>query len=179
MIISLDCRGQVYAAVNHGQEGDAGIKAMAMSFSIRLIIISANLVLTAVALAVGSSMSNDMDVQMAEILAIEQKWLLGAAILYAVTFLASWRFKGTFSVSATRMLAWAIVAYVTLSHGIDVLGAYRSDISAVLGLAAGRLEYPILLGIRIRLLGLSCILAMALTAVAVGFESPDGSDDSV
>jgi hypothetical protein len=146
---------------------------MAMTFTVRLVVISANLVLVVLALAVGIGFSEELDPQMAEILDIEQKWLLGAAVMYTTMFLISWRFKGVFSVSATRMLAWAIVAYLALSHGIDMLGEYRSDIFSVIGVESGRLEDSVVLGIRVRLFGLFAILAMAITSIAVGFETSE------
>ena len=147
------------------------ILTVRMRFWVKVIVISMPLILVAGALAIQIAMVNRMASSLVDILEIEQKWLVGSAVMYAVTFLASWRFRGVFSVSATRMLAWAIVAYMVMSHGIDVIGEYRGDLSAILGWGPGDLEPSVLIGVRARLVGLLSILTMALTAVAVGFES--------
>ena len=108
-----------------------------------------------------------------EVLRIEQHWLMGAAVLYGITFVSAWHFKGTFSIAATRMLVWAIVAYITMSHGLDVVAAYRSNAMSVLGFGNADIDAGVLSGVRLRLINLAAIIVMAVIAISVGFEPVD------
>ena len=116
-------------------------------------------------------MMGQLSTETAEILHIEQNWLMGASALFGITFLAVWYFRGTFSVSASRMLIWAIIAYLALSHSIDVIGAYHSDIPSVLGIGKSATAPDVLAGIRARLLNMGAIIVLGIVSIGVGFET--------
>ena len=144
-----------------------------MSTTYRIAIVIAGLLGALGALLFGHAMFDRLSSDAAEVLAIEQKWLMGAAVLYGVTTIVAWHFRGSFSLSASRMLIWAIIAFIALSHALDIVGAYRADILSILGLSDTQLTQPTLLGLRTRALNMGAIVVMGVISIGVGFETKD------
>ncbi len=142
-----------------------------MNIMYRFLVITAGLLCAVAALLVGRTMIGQLSQEAAETLVIEQKWLMGAAVLYGITFLSAWHFRGSFSISASRMLIWAIIAYIALSHGFDIIAPYRSDIPYIFGLGSTDIDPQALAGIRTRIINMAAVVVMGIVAIGVGFES--------
>lgn len=141
-----------------------------MSNVFRIAIVSTGLLSALASLLFGQAMFDQLSSETAEVLSIEQKWLMGASVLYGISTIVAWHFRGSFSLSASRMLIWAIIAFLALSHCIDIIGAYRSEIPSVFGLGDSRLTPQTLLGLRVRALNMGSIIIMGIISIGVGFE---------
>ena len=113
---------------------------------------------------------------MAAPLEVEHHWLLVLSILYAVSFLVAWRYKASFTIAMSRMLIWAVIGYLGISHTVDLLGNHYEIIWQILDVAEGTAEASLLTAIRARLFVFTVIIAMAITSIAIGFESTDKGD---
>ena len=104
-------------------------------------------------------------------LLVAQHWLLGLLVLYGVNFLLAVRLRHSFSVNATRMLFFAVAAFIVLSHGIDILAEHRSTLFQVFGIGEGTATATEIAPVRARLAAMASMLTMCLVCIAVGFES--------
>ena len=80
----------------------------------------------------------------------------------------AWRFRNVWTVSSSRMLIWAVIAYLGISHLVDLAGLNWSNIGDIL---TGASDDPSFIGIRARLGSVVAVVTMAVTCIAVGFES--------
>ncbi len=105
-------------------------------------------------------------------LAVEQHWLLILLFLYIVNFVAALKFRNSVAVSATRMLFFGIIAFVVISHAIDICSDHRTLLSQVFGTEAATDQNALLIAeVRARLAAMASMTVLCLTCIAVGFES--------
>jgi hypothetical protein len=98
-------------------------------------------------------------------------WLSLLAAIYAAGFMIAWRFRNSFSVSLGRMLIWAVVAYLAISHIVDLVGQSELALDKLVGLAATDSGGPALAEIRALLAAWAAALVMSIISIAIGFEN--------
>lgn len=104
-------------------------------------------------------------------LVVEQQWLLGMLVLYAANFAIAARFRHSFSRTAGRMLFFAVIAFVVLSHGIDILGEHRAILPQVFGFDAISIESAESNILRARIAVMAAMLSLCLACIGIGFET--------
>lgn len=141
---------------------------------IKTIVILSNLPAAAGVYWYGRAVRHLLPEEAVALLDGDHVWLGLAAFLYVVNFVLAWRFRDVFAVSAARMLAFAVIAYLGISHGVDIVGLNYEIMSDVL--AGGESVDPSIIVLRARLGAAAVMLAMGLTCIAVGFESREDRD---
>ena len=82
----------------------------------------------------------------------------------------------SFTIATSRMLIWAVIGYLGISHTVDLLGNHYEIIWEIFGVAPKTAEAPLLTALRVRLFVFAVVMAMAITSIAVGFERTDDTD---
>jgi hypothetical protein len=137
----------------------------------RLAVIAANFLGAGLAFGYGRSHLDLLSKETVFLLGNDHWWLGVATFFFGVNFFMAWRFRNRFSVSAVRMLAWAVVAYLSISQLVDLVGMNWGEISNILSLRSDREGIPHIVGIRARMAVVVVLVSMALTAITVGFDS--------
>jgi hypothetical protein len=137
----------------------------------RLAVIAANFLGAGLAFGYGRSHLDLLPEKTIFLLENDHFWLGVATFFFGVNFFVAWRFRNRFSVSAVRMLAWAVVAYLSISQLVDLVGMNWGEISNILSLCSDQEEIPHIVGLRARIAAVVVLVSMALTAITIGFES--------
>ena len=106
---------------------------------------------------------------------VEQQWVAGVLVLYVLNAAAAWRFRDSYAVSAARMLLFAGAAFLSVSHGVDLVGENRALLPNLFGADTAAEQLPFVLQLQARLAATAAILTLSLTAIAVGFEASDSA----
>ena len=142
-------------------------------FHLKLAIIGANLLAAIAAVVAGRFSQGAMPGDLAATLVVEHHWLLFLSVLFAGSFLIAWRYRDSFAISMSRMLIWAVIGYLGISHTVDLLGNHYGIIWQILDIAEGTADAGLLTALRARLFVFTVILAMAVTSIAIGFETKE------
>jgi hypothetical protein len=144
-----------------------------VGFYTRLTIIASNLLAAAGALGYGQANISALPTALATAVSTDHKWLGVTSLLYCANFVVAWRFRNVWTVSSTRMLVWGVIAYLGISHLVDLVGLNWDSISEIL---FGGNENPFAIGVRARISAAAVVITMAVTCIAVGFESRGETD---
>ena len=151
-----------------------------VGFYTRLRIIAFNLLAAAGVMWYGIASIGELQTDVANLIESDLKWLGFIAGLYCLNFYIAWRYKDAWVVSSTRMLVFAVIAYLGISHLVDLVGRNWGIISDILKVwteptsASERL----VVGLRARISTAAVIVSMSLTCIAVGFESKNRGENS-
>lgn len=141
-----------------------------MSTRQKWIVIGANVVTAAVIIAVGRAWSDEMSTEGAALVRLDHNWLILISFLFCLSGWIAWRFNASFTVSTTRMLLWAVIAYLGISNAVDLLGEHYGIVREILGLSPPTAERALLIELRARLADFIVVICMAITSIAIGFE---------
>jgi hypothetical protein len=136
----------------------------------------ANVLAAALAVALGRLVADEMPEEMAKTLAVEHYWLVFATIMFMASFWIAWRYRTSFPISTSRMLAWAVIGYLGISHTVDIVGYNYPILWEIIGVSPGSTEAGLLTALRARLLVFAVIIGMSITSIAIGFEASEGED---
>jgi hypothetical protein len=137
----------------------------------RLAVIAANFLGAGLAFGYGRSHLDLLSKETFFLVENDHFGLGVATLFFGLNFLVAWRFRNRFSVSAVRMLAWALVAYLSISQLVDLVGMSWNEISSLLSLCSDQEEIPRIVGLRARMAVVIVLVSMSLTAITIGFES--------
>lgn len=143
-------------------------------FKTKLFLITLPVLFAAFAVVWGQGVAAASDPAATGTIRTGHLWLLGVVIGHVVSQIVSWRFAGSFSISATRMLLWSVVAYVAISRGIDILGHNWGRVGELV-VGSGDAEVSAL---RALLSIWIAVLWLALTSILLGFERSGISERS-
>ncbi len=146
-----------------------------MSTRQKWILIATNLLMAAIVIAVGQVWTGELSAEGAGQVTYDHKWLISLSFLFGGSWWVAWRFNASFAVSTTRMLVWALIAYLGISNAIDLLGGHYGIIREILGLSQPTANGALLIELRTRLAVFAVVIAMAITSIAVGFEPREES----
>jgi len=106
-----------------------------------------------------------------------RQWLAILSALYVINYAIAWKYRSSWSMTMGRILVWGAVAYLCISHTVDLFGEHREMVWQIAGSdGPGSVEFIALL--RARLAGWVVCLAMSLVCIAVGFEKDaDDADE--
>lgn len=144
-----------------------------MSRNVRWTVILAAGAAAIGALLYSYSVLNQPQSTDASSLIVEQQWMLGMLVLYVVNFVVSARIRNSFSATAGRMLFFAVIAFIVLSHAIDILGEHRSQLPQVFSFEGSAVESSIGDIIRARIAVMAAMLSLCLACIGIGFETED------
>ncbi len=98
-----------------------------------------------------------------------RQWLAILSALYVINYVVAWKYRSSWHMTMGRLLVWGAVAYLCISHTVDLFGENREMVWQIAGSdGPGSVEFISLL--RARLAGWVVCLAMSLICIAVGFE---------
>lgn len=129
------------------------------------------------AIVYGRFAASGLSVEAQEIIAASHQWLTIVIALYIMNFFAAWRWSDLWPLSLSRLLIWAVIAYLCISKTIDLIGETPESRWQLIGVA-GAAEADLLTQIRAELSVWLTALAMSLTAIAVGFEKQIHDSDA-
>ena len=141
---------------------------------IRIIVISSNLLAAFGIFLYGRSNLDALSAETASLLASDHLWLGISSLFYCINFAIAWRFRNVWTVSSTRMLIWAVAAYLGISHLVDLVGINWHLVNDIL---TGVSDDPVIRGLRARICTVAVLITMAVTCIAVGFESGGDRED--
>lgn len=150
---------------------------MTLSFSSKLALLSVPPVLGGAALLFGRVTAMELPSQLAQPVETAHYWILGLTVLYLISAFVAWRFAGHFGISGGRMLLWALIAFLCLNNGIELLAEHRTTIWVLFG-DPGPNDLAILTSVRARLAAWAALFVLSATAVAIGFEPTGGLDET-
>ena len=146
-----------------------------MSTRQKWIILSANIATSAIAIAVGRIWVDELSAEGASLVTTYHIYLILLSLLFCGSGWVAWRYNASFVVSTTRMLLWAVIAYLGISNAIDLLGGHYGIIREILGLSPPSADRALLIELRARLAVFAVVIAMAVTSIAIGFEPREES----
>ncbi|MCP4599697.1 MAG: hypothetical protein GY847_04020 [Proteobacteria bacterium] len=145
-----------------------------MKFEIRLGIIACWPIIAVAVILLGRSSFFSLPGDSVESLVSAHQWLAVITVLYIFNYLAAWRYSSSWPLSMSRMLLWAVIAYLCISNIIDLLGENWSIAGQILGLSG---EVPgdggsaVVIEMRWRLAVWAAALAMSCVCIGIGFEA--------
>lgn len=98
-----------------------------------------------------------------------RQWLAILSALYVINYVMAWKYRSSWPMTMGRILVWGAVAYLCISHTVDLFGEHREIAWQIVGSDGPGSEELIAL-LRARLAGWVVCLAMSLICIAVGFE---------
>ena len=148
-----------------------------MKFETRLGIIAVGPIVAVVVILLGERSSQFLGPDAAATLRSGHHWLTAITMLYLVNFLIAWRFAQSWPISAARLLIWAVIAYLGISHLIDLLG-YNSALAwRALGIGNQDGTSSRIVELRGQIATWGIILFMSIVCIAIGFESSSGESE--
>jgi hypothetical protein len=104
-----------------------------------------------------------------------RQWLAILSALYTINYIIAWKYRSSWPMTMGRILVWGAVAYLCISHTVDLFGEHREVVWQIAG-SDGPGSKELITLLRARLAGWVVCLAMSLVCIAVGFEK-DASDE--
>ncbi|MCP4676565.1 MAG: hypothetical protein GY854_13830 [Deltaproteobacteria bacterium] len=148
-----------------------------MKFETRLAVIAVGPLVAVAVILLGERSAQLLEANAAASLRSGHHWLAVITVLYLANFLVAWRFAQSWPITATRLLIWAVIAYLGISHLIDLLGNNSTLAWRALGVGNPDGTPGRILELRARIATWGIILFMSIVCVAVGFESTRGEHE--
>ncbi len=104
-----------------------------------------------------------------------RQWLAILSALYVINYVIAWKYRSSWPMTMGRILVWGAVAYLCISHTVDLFGERREMAWQIIG-SDGPGSKELISLLRVRLAGWVVCLAMSLVCIGVGFEK-DSSDE--
>ncbi len=105
-----------------------------------------------------------------------RQWLAILSALYVINYAVAWKYRSSWHMTMGRLLVWGAVAYLCISHTVDLFGENREMVWQIAG-SPGPGSAELISLLRARLAGWVVCLVMSLVCIAVGFEK-DAQDEN-
>ncbi len=142
-----------------------------MKFNARTGSIILNLLAAVGALGYGLCALDGLDEETASLVKADTHWLGFTAGLFCLNLLVAWRYRNVWAVSSVRMLIWAVIAYLGISHLVDLVGQNWDLAVNAAKLGTDTDTVALVTGLRARIAAVAVVVSLSITGIAVGFES--------
>ncbi len=149
-----------------------------MKFETRLAVIAVGPIMAVVVILLGDRSAQVLGTDAAAMLRSGHHWLAAITVLYLLNFLIAWRFAQSWPISATRLLIWAVIAYLGISHLIDLFGNNSALAWRALGMGNQDGASSRVIELRAQIATWGIILFMSIVCIAIGFESSRGESET-